>query len=410
MSINDYKVAFFIAYKTVVKGSKSVSALLIIVLSLVFFNLLFIQGFLAGFSTGVLQSMIDTSSAHIILLPEEKPLHKKYIVNQEKLRKQVETIPGVLATTRHYLLSGSVAFDKDKTGQLAYVAAPIVGFNQREERQVMKIRDKVISGDFPDELRDDEIMIGTSLAGGYDDTVQNSDLGGARAGDKVHVVYANGIEKTYTVRGVFQVTIGFVGSNAFISDKEAERILSAYDQASEILIRTDLARAPVTDYVAKIRAIAPTLKIDTYTKRLSAVGTLIEAFDVIAFIIGIITILVAAATIFIMIYINALSRKKQIGILKAIGIRDINIEFSYVFQALFFSLCAVVIGSAVFYGIARPYLLVNPIKMPYGDALLVITNKEVMLNGVYMIIAAIIAGFVSSRLISKKQIVETIWG
>ena len=223
-------------------------------------------------------------------------------------------------------------------------------------------------------------------------------------------MYSNGLSKIYTVKGVFNVTIGFVGSDAFISDREAERVLSTYNQASEILIKTDLTRHSLAEYVAKVRTIAPELRIEPYTKRLAAVGVLITSFNLISFIIGIISIIVAAATIFIMIYINALSKKKQIGIIKAIGIKTLSIEISYILQALFFSSLAVVVGILFFYFVVKPYLIANPIHMPYGDALLVITFKQVIINGIYMIIAAVIAGFASSRIISKKQIVETIWG
>ena len=409
MTLNDIKVAFFIAFKTVVKGSKSVTALLIIVLSLVFFNLLFIKGFLTGFSTGILNSMIENGTGHIVLLPQEAPLQKNFIINQRELRNQIETIPGIIATTRHYVLSGAVAYDKDKNGQLRYVSAPIIGINQLEEKKLIRINEHMVSGEFPDELKDDEVIIGSNLAGGYE-AIQNTDLGGVTAGKKVQIVYSNGLSKIYTVKGVFNVTIGFVGSDAFISDKEAERVLSTYNQASEILIKTDLTRHSLAEYVAKVRTIAPELRIEPYTKRLAAVGVLITSFNLISFIIGIISIIVAAATIFIMIYINALSKKKQIGIIKAIGIKTLSIEISYILQALFFSSLAVVVGILFFYFVVKPYLIANPIHMPYGDALLVITFKQVIINGIYMIIAAVIAGFASSRIISKKQIVETIWG
>jgi len=409
MTHNDAKVAFFIAHKTIRRGSKSVVLLLIGVLSLVFFNLLFIRGFLAGFSNGVLISMIDTSTGHIVILPQEEPVKRGFIINQQELRNEIETIPGIVGTTRRYILGGAITFDKNKNGQSQFVSAPILGANQIEDKKLMTIKNNMAAGEFPDVLRDDDIVLGSNLAGGYE-AVQSADLGGATVGDKVQIFYSNGYNKIYTVRGVFHVVIGFAGNNAYISDKEAERVLSTYNQASEIIVRVDLDRHPVGYYVQKIKTIAPNLRIEPYTSRLAAIGVLIDSFNVIAVIIGLISILVAGATIFIMIYINALSKKKQIGIIKAVGIKAEIVELSYVFQALFFSVLAVIFGTLIFYGLAKPYLTANPIQMPYGPALLVISIEQVITSAVSMIVIAGIAGFASSRLISKKQIVETIWG
>jgi ABC-type lipoprotein release transport system permease subunit len=47
---------------------------------------------------------------------------------------------------------------------------------------------------------------------------------------------------------------------------------------------------------------------------------------------GSIGIVVSAITLFIVIFINAITRRKQIGILKGIGINSFAIEFSYLFQ------------------------------------------------------------------------------
>jgi ABC-type lipoprotein release transport system permease subunit len=409
MTLNDFKVGFFIAYRTITQGSKSVSILLIAVLSLVFFNLLFIKGFLVGFSTGILNSMINTATSNIVILPELEPLQKEYIINQLELRKQIETIPGVIATTRHYLIGGAASYDKNKNGLLRYVSAPIIGFSQIEEKKVTTFKDYIVAGSFPDDLHDDEVVIGTGLAGGYA-PLQNADLGGARVGDKIQIVYSNGLSKIYTVKGIYDITIGITGSYILISDKEAERVLSTYNQASEILVKVDLKRHSVDDYVEKIRLLDSGVRIEPYTKRLAAVGVLVDSFNVISVIIGMISIIVAAATIFIMIYINALSKKRQIGIIKAIGIKAKSIELSYVLQAVFFSFIAAIIGILAFYFGAIPYLKARPISMPYGNATLVITYKQVIINAVYMIASAVLAGFLSARLISKKGIIDTIWG
>ena len=49
-------------------------------------------------------------------------------------------------------------------------------------------------------------------------------------------------------------------------------------------------------------------------------------------------------TIFIVIFINALTRRKFIGILKGVGINGKAIEMSYMFQSIFYALFGSCIG------------------------------------------------------------------
>lgn len=78
MSVTDIKTALFIAYKTIAKGHKSTVTLIVFILSLSFFNLMFVSGFLSGFSDGIIRSMIDTTTAHIIVMPQEEPTRKDF--------------------------------------------------------------------------------------------------------------------------------------------------------------------------------------------------------------------------------------------------------------------------------------------------------------------------------------------
>ena len=164
MNRTDIKTAFFIAYKTITKGHKSTVALIIFILSLSFFNLMFVSGFLSGFSDGIMKSMIDTSTAHIIVMPQEDPTRKDFILDQNSVRAQIQTIPGIVATTSHYQLGGSVAYDKENNGKFKYVSAPIIGVTQTEEKNVLTVHENMVSGEFPDNSKEDEIVLGANLA------------------------------------------------------------------------------------------------------------------------------------------------------------------------------------------------------------------------------------------------------
>jgi len=409
MSGNDIRAAFFIAYKTIAKGHKSTLVLIIFILSLSFFNLMFVSGFLSGFSDGIIRSMVETSTAHLAVMPQEEPIKKEYIIDQASVRAGIETIPGIVATAAHYQLGGSFAYDKERDGVFTYVSAPIIAVNQVEEKAVLSVFDHIVSGDFPDTLQKDEIILGANLAGGFG-TEQTTDLGGVVVGDTVVVVYGNGVSRTYTVRGIFKVTIGGIGGTAFISTKEAEAILSTYNNASEIMIKADLAKYTLDEYAERIRYLYPELTVEKYTTRLSTVGILVSAFNIIALIVSVISIIVAAITIFVMIYVNTISKRRQIGILKAIGIKESIIELSYVVQSMFYAICAVISGTMIIFWVVVPFLDARPIMMPYGEATLVFTTVGIVINIVSLLVSGLLAGFIPAKMVARENILTSIWG
>lgn len=410
MNSTDIKTAFFIAYKTITKGHKSTIALIIFILSLSFFNLMFVSGFLYGFSDGVMKSMVDNSTAHIIVMPQEKPTTKSFVFDQDRIRAEIETIPGIIGTARHYQLGGTLAYDKEKNGDFKYVSAQIIGVTQSEEKNILTINKYIVSGKFPDNLKDDEIVLGANLSGGFG-TKQTKDLGGAIVGNKIQIDYSNGITRTYTIVGIFKLSmVGSIASAAFISNSEAESILSTYNSASEIMVRVDLEKNTLDEYTKKIHEIVPNLKLEEYTARLATVGILITAFNLIAVIVSIISIIVSAITIFVMIYVNAVSKRRQIGILKAIGIKENIIEISYIIQSIFYSFLGIVGGLLVIFFIVIPIMAVKPINMPFGNAVLVYTAFGIIINIISLIIAGILAGYIPAKIVAREDILKSIWG
>lgn len=410
MNSTDFKTAFFIAYKTITKGHKSTIALIIFILSLSFFNLMFVSGFLYGFSDGVMKSMIDNSTAHIIVMPQEEPTIKPFIFDQDRVRAEIETISGVIGTARHYQLGGTLSYDKEKDGNFKYTSAQIIGVTQSEEKNILTINKYMVSGKFPDNLKDDEIVLGANLSGGFG-TKQTKDLGGATVGSKIQINYSNGITRTYTIVGIFKLSmVGSVASSAFISTSEAESLLSTYNSASEIMVKVDLEKNTLNEYTDKIKELIPNLKLEQYTSRLSTVGILVTAFDLIAVIVSVISIIVSAITIFVMIYVNAVSKRRQIGILKAIGIKENIIELSYIIQSIFYSILGIIGGLIVIFFIVIPLMAVKPITMPFGNAVLVYTSLGIFINISSLIIAGILAGYVPAKIVARENILKSIWG
>ncbi len=118
----------------------------------------------------------------------------------------------------------------------------------------------------------------------------------------------------------------------------------------------------------------------------------------------------ASITIFIVIFINALSRRRQIGILKAIGISSRAIEYAYVVQAAFYTLVGSLIGVVITVYLLVPYFNENPIDFPYGDASLSVSSEGIIIRLITIFSITLIAGFIPAWLIAKQNTLNSILG
>jgi ABC-type lipoprotein release transport system permease subunit len=133
-------------------------------------------------------------------------------------------------------------------------------------------------------------------------------------------------------------------------------------------------------------------------------------FSLLGNLIGSIGLAVAAITIFIIIFVNAITRRRFIGILKGIGVRSGAIEISYVIQSLFYAVCGIAIGSLIIFAFLKPYIAAHPINFPFSDGILVATVIGTSVRGTILLIATLIAGYIPARIVVKQNTLDAILG
>ena len=126
--------------------------------------------------------------------------------------------------------------------------------------------------------------------------------------------------------------------------------------------------------------------------------------------IGAIAIVVASITIFIVIFINAVTRRKFIGIMKGIGVSSQAIQISYLVQSLFYAVSGSLIGLVVLYGLLVPAFLKHPINFPFSDGILVAEPVGTLIRMIVLLIITLIAGFIPARMIVRKNTLDSILG
>src|SRR5690606_38618425 len=158
----------------------------------------------------------------------------------------------------------------------------------------------------------------------------------------------------FIVKGIIDSKVGELSSTIFITEQDYRRISGQRSlQAHEIAIKHDNSLSD-----DEFKAITLGYGFDRYAKVRTAeesipkfLSDIQQTFGLLGNFIGFIGIIVSSITIFIVIYINALTRRKFIGILKGIGISEEAIEIAYLIQALFYALIGIGLGLLLVYGL-----------------------------------------------------------
>ena len=137
---------------------------------------------------------------------------------------------------------------------------------------------------------------------------------------------------------------------------------------------------------------------------------IINTFATLGNMLSSIGLVVASITIFIVIFINAITRRKFIGILKGIGIKGSAIELSYIFQSIFYALCGSIIGLSIVYIVLVPFFIAHPIDFPFSDGILVAPVESTILRVGLLVLSTLIAGYIPARMIVRKNTLDSILG
>jgi len=399
--LEEEQVAFFLASRLITRGNKGTLILTVMIIAMVLVNLIFLPSVIAGVVVLFNQQSIDYSYANLVIEPRENEL---VITNVAELQQKINRVPGVIATSPRYTGGATVVYKGKSTTPL------LIAVNPDDEKQVMKTPEKVVSGDYLSNGDTDQIVIGFQLAGNRDQAVDRiPTLGGVEVGKRVDVTFNNGVTRQYRIKGIISSGSFSADSNAFITRKELESVTGKSDTANQILVKTlktgdeDAMRLTLMQYGVQE-------KIWTWEdKSADFLKTIVGSFGIINFIGTIVSLVIAIVVIFIVIFINTVYRRKQIGILQAIGIDRSIIIKSYIFQALFIFVCGTLAGCALLFLVLQ-FLTASPLVFPGGPVGPVLEPMLVFRAIASLFVVSLIAGYVPSWLTTREDILSAIRG
>ncbi|MBX4189654.1 hypothetical protein KW785_03650 [Candidatus Parcubacteria bacterium] len=407
-------LGWFLAYRQVKRSSIATTALITFVMMLTFLNLVVVRGVLVGLIQGSTDVYKKYYAGDIIIsnLPR-----KDYIENSPNIVSIVDNLPWVESYSPRYLTGGSVEAEyKTKlreTDAANQANGLVVGIDPEREDATTHLASKLVEGEYLTQSDTDAVLLGANLLKKYTNVEAPGLLLLERVsiGDKVRLTIGSA-EREVMVKGFIQTKTD-ADQRVIMLDSTLRNLIGRGDyNVDEISIKIKPGADPLLVKEALLRSgVGETARVQTADEALpSFLVDIKNTFGLLGNVVGSIGLVVASITIFIVIFINAITRRKYIGILKGIGISSVAIEFAYVLQSIFYALLGIFFGMLVLYGFLVPFIYAHPIRFPFSDGILVAEVSATFLRAFLLLLATIVAGFIPARIVVKQNTLDAILG
>lgn len=415
MFFSNLRVGFFLALRQLRRSNPWTTILIIAVMILTFLNLVVLSGILVGLIEGAVGAVKTHYTGDIFIVT---PREKHFIENSPRVIETARSFPEIKYISPRYTKSGTIEanyntrVDPNEVAEEA--AVTFAGIDPEKEDTVTGLRDKLIEGEYLDENDFDQVIIGALLLRRYLDFESELfvTLKDVYPGTKVRIKIGD-ITREVTVKGVLKSKVDEIDRRVFFPEKQLKSLIGRDDfNVNEIAIKLIPGADPVEVKEGLINSgIYGFAKVQTFEDaQPKFLKDMKKTFRLLGNIVSSLGLVVASITVFIVIFINALTRRKFIGILKGIGINGPAIEISYVFQSFFYAIVGSIIGISIVYLLLVPYFAAYPINFPFSDGILVAPVPEVMLSAILLIFITVIAGYVPSRMIVRRNTLDSILG
>lgn len=408
------RLGWYLAVRQVRRASLWTTGLIIFVMVLTFLNLVVVSGILVGLIQGSINSWRTEFTSDVIVSTLDD---KKYIENSSNLIALVKTLPEVEAVSPRYsegaLLEANYRTRKD-TDKPDVASAQIMGIDPTSENAVTGLADAIFEGSYLAPSDYDKVIVGYYLLSQYVpvDDPNLAALDNVGVGTKIRITVGD-VTREVTVKGIIKSKVDSLTRNAFMVDSQFRSIIGRTDgNVDQIAIKLKEGTDPLAVKRALIlHGVDKYAKVQTYADaQPQFLKDIIATFNTLGAAIGSIGLVVASITIFIVIFINALTRRKYIGILKGIGIHGAVIEISYIFQSMFYAVCGSGVGLIILYLLLVPSFQAHPIDFPFSDGILVAPLSSTLFRVGLLVFATIIAGYIPARMIVRKNTLDSILG
>ena len=410
------QVGMFLGVRQLRRANVWTTLLIVSIMTLTFLNMVVISGILVGLIEGAIQQNRSQYSGDVFLS----------VLNNKTTIERTQTVIDTLQTNT-YVDRFAVRYNQSATVEGNYqtrrdfniapdtVGTGLSGIDPVAESKFAGLENSIIEGKFLDPNESGYIVLGSYLLERHSKNLAGTGLPmlkGVPIGSRVRVT-VQGKTQEFIVKGIIKSKVDQLSMRAFITQGDFLRLVErpsldaneigvfhngsvSDDQFKEILLQNNFGN------YAKVQTANESVP--------QFVIQMKDAFGLLGTVIGMIGVVVASITIFIVIFINAVTRRKYIGIMKGIGVAPRAIQFSYVMQSLFYGVIGSTVGVFIVYGFLVPVFQKHPIDFPFSDGILVVPIIGTIVKIIILLIVTIIAGYIPARMITKQNTLDSILG
>lgn len=370
------------------KSSKGQTALIALEIAVGVSVQIFIGSLIQGLQKSLINKTIGNSSQITISSNTDDRFIKDYseIINKIK-------------TSDNRIINISVASDvpalvnEDEKNYSVLVR----GMNIEDSDKIYNIKKRIYEGREPkSEL---ETIIGKEL---------QQELG-AKIGDKLQIITNSGEINELTITGFYNLNVASINKSWMITTLEtSQRIFSLDNRITGIEMQVN--EVFKADEIAS--KLIPTLdnnfKVDNWKAQNAELLSGLNGQSISSIMIQVFVLISVSLAIASILAITVIQKSKQIGILKAMGIKDRSASLIFLFQGLLLGVMGAILGVllGLLLGVVFTKFALNPDGTPVVD--LYIDYGFIALSAIIALISATVASLIPAKRSSKLNPIEVI--
>lgn len=352
-----------------------------------------VQVFVGSLIEGLQVSLVDGTignSSQVTILPEEKG---GTFEDEDDLFDQITEDERITAVSKSFSRNGFIIQDEDET-----VAVLLRGFEFEEANEIYNFEEAVIDGEQPS--AENEVLIGKELA-------EEAELS---IGDTLEFAATTDSLSELEVVGIFDLGVTSLNESWVISELEtAQEVFEEDNQLTNIETQVDDVFAADTIASDILNEIGDdNFEITNWKEENESLLSGLSGQSVSSYMIQVFVLVAVLLGIASVLAISAVQKSKQLGILKAMGIKDKIAGRIFLFQGFILGTIGSILGALV--GIGLMYVFSVFVTNPDGSSLVpfYVDPTFVLLSVGISIIASTIAAFIPAKNSSKLNPIEVI--
>lgn len=352
---------------------------------------IFIGSLIQGLQKGLIDKTIGNSSQ--ITISSEGEDNK--ILDYASIIEKVATVDDRIDKTSVALDSPAFLEFGDKSQSLL-----VRGFQIDQADQIYHFNDSLVEGEALQ--KENDILLGIDLKEEY----------GISIGDEISITTAKQKTVQCRVAGFFDLKVASINTGwGIMSLSDTQKIFDSADSATSIEMQLKPEQVFAADEIAaKVKAVLENndLKVVNWKEQNESLLSGLQGQSISSYMIQVFVMISVVLGIASILAITVLQKSRQIGILKAMGIRNSSASMIFLFEGAILGFFGAILGILFGLGLSFAFtkFALNPDGTPVVD--LYISYPFIALSGMIALLASVLAAAIPAVRSSKLNPIDII--